>query len=200
MPNSSCAWMRPRPSRPLRRLRWVTHPPSRRPKCAMQPWSGRQRWATHPPSGRPSAQCSQCQRGQGVSHKQCLCPATNTQGKYASTATQSDSRRRMGPPSLCGDLWSSLTGLSAQNPWGTDVPSTTPNQQCATSHHFGIAGYHPTISCSGQRTNVGSFHPRVLEMSVPPTGTKWQHCSSNQGASMPRPEEEETAELDVTPK
>ena len=47
-----CAWMRPSPSRPLRRLRWATQPPSRRPKCATQSQSWRLRWATHLPSRR----------------------------------------------------------------------------------------------------------------------------------------------------
>ena len=40
----------------------------------------------------------------------------------------------------------------------------------------------------------------VSRMPTPQTRTKWQHCSSNQEAMMPRPEEEKVAMLDVTPK
>ena len=40
--------------------------------------------------------------------------------------------------------------------------------------------------------------PTVSRMLAPSTGVKWQHCSSNQEAMTPRPEEEEVAGLDIT--
>ena len=106
----------------------------------------------------------------------------------------------MGLLSLCGGLWSGLTSLSTKNPWGTVVPPTTPNWQCDTSHHFGNAGYHPATGVVGRELMLAAFIPGVLEMSASLMGMKWQYNSSNQGASMTRLREEETAELDDTPK
>ena len=78
----------------------------------------------------------------------------------------------MGLPSLCGGLYSGLMSLSAQNPWGTDVSLTTSNQQCASSHHVGNAGYHPAAGCSWQRTDISSFHPQCIRDTSTSNGCK----------------------------
>ena len=40
----------------------------------------------------------------------------------------------------------------------------------------------------------------MSEMPAHPTGIKQWHCSSHWEATMPRPEEEETVGLDITPE
>ena len=86
--------------------------------------------------------------------------AINPQGKYASAGVWGDSRRRTGLPRLWRPLEWPYKPVHL-NPWGTDVPLITPNQQCATSHHFGNAGYRPTA-------NISSFDPKgVRDASTP---------------------------------
>ena len=97
---------------------------------------------------------------------------------------------------LCGGLCSSLMSLSAQNTYGTNVPLTTSNWQCATSHHFGNASYHPATGCSWP-TSTASI-PSVSDMPAPLMGEKWQHCSFDQGVSMSR--QEKAVKLVDTPK
>ena len=91
-----------------------------------------------------------------------LCPTTNSQGKCANAGVQGEGRRGTGSPSLCGGLWGSLMSLSAQNPWGTNVSPTTPDQQCAACHHSRNHGYHPAAGCNELRTDASSSHPKCI--------------------------------------
>ena len=141
-------------------------------------WMNEAKAHSHGQGGR-GVQCNHDQGGRGVLHShnqggggapcdQCLCPATNAQGEHTCTGVQGDSRGRVGLLSLHGGLWSGLMGLSTQGPWGSDVPPAISNWQCVSSHHFGNAGYYPTASYYGQRTNISSFHPK---------GVRYQHPS-----------------------
>ena len=85
--------------------------------------------------------------------------------------------------------------------WGTNVSLAAPYWQCATSHHLGNARLLPyNLATAGRELMSTASQPTVSEMPAPPTGTKWWCHSSNQEATMWRPEEEEAAGLDVTPK
>ena len=57
----------------------------------------------------------------------------------------------------------------------------------------------PSAVVGRELTSTASI-PGALEMPAPPTGMMWWCHSSDQGASMSTPEEEGTAELDITPK
>ena len=56
------------------------------------------------------------------------------------------------------------------------------------------------LATMGKELTSATSIPRVLETRAPVNGMKKMCHSSNQGASMPRPEEEDTPELDVTPE
>ena len=78
---------------------------------------------------------------------------------------------------------------------------TTPHQQHAPGCLF--LGYWPPPSCWSwqmKRPVPAAPIPRVPEMSSPPTGTKCQHCSSDQDVPIPRQDEEETLEPEYPTK
>ena len=56
----------------------------------------------------------------------------------------------------------------------------------------------PQLAPMGRELPSTACPPTVSRMPAPPSRAKWQHCSSNQEAMMPRPEEEEVASLDIT--
>ena len=90
--------------------------------------------------------------------------------------------------------------LSTQSLWGTNVSLTTPYWQCGTGCYLGNIA--PTLhpATVGRELTSTPSPPTVSEMPAPPTRTKWQCHSSNQEATMPRPEGEEAMGLDITPK
>ena len=65
---------------------------------------------------------------------------------------------------------------------------------------LGMLATTPQLAVVSREPTLAASFWSVLEMPTPLTGMKWWHFSSDQGVSMPRLEEEDTAELDVTPK
>ena len=65
---------------------------------------------------------------------------------------------------------------------------------------LGMLATTPQLATAEREPMSTASPPTVSETPAPSTGTKWQWCSSNQEATMLRPEEEEAAELDITPK
>ena len=56
----------------------------------------------------------------------------------------------------------------------------------------------PQLATTGREPPLTASPPTVSRMLAPPTGTKWQCQSSDQEAMMPRPEEEDVPNLDIT--
>ena len=65
---------------------------------------------------------------------------------------------------------------------------------------FGMLATTLQLATVGRELMSIASPPTVSEMPAPPTRTKCQHCSSNQEATISRPEEEGAAGLDITPK
>ena len=89
------------------------------------------------------------------------------------------------PPKTHGALMYSLQFLTGNVLLATILGMLTTTLQPA------VVGREPTLAAS---------IPSVSEMPAPPTGTKWWCHLSDQGVCTPRLEEEETAELDISPK
>ena len=89
------------------------------------------------------------------------------------------------PPEACGGLMYPLQLLIGNVLLASILGILATTLQPAT------AGREPVSTAS---------LPTVSEMPAPPTGTKWQHCLSNQEGTTPRLEEEGAVGLDVTPK
>ena len=88
-------------------------------------------------------------------------------------------------PEACGVLMYPLQLLIG------NVPLAAIVEMPATILQSAVAGREPMSAAS---------IPSVSDTPAPLTGTKQWHCSYDQEVSMPRPEEEETTELDITPK
>ena len=85
-------------------------------------------------------------------------------------------------------------------PGGHSCTPTTPDQQCATSHHSRDVSYCPATTMEDGGPAPAAPIPSVSEMPVPQVGTKCWHHSSDQGVPTLRLEEQETADLDDTPE
>ena len=154
---------------------------------------------------RNGAQCRTCnvlewgpshwgyKRGWGMPCNCCLHPTTNSQGKHAIAGVQSEGGRGLRLPSLHGGLWGGLMNLSTQNLGGPNVPPSTPDWLCATSHHSRNFGYCPAGSCIGQGTSTSSLHSNCITDASTTRG----HQMLGQSSDL-KQEEEETVEPDHT--
>ena len=113
-----------------------------------------------------------------------VCHTTNSgvlqqthRGKYASTRAQSDSRRKIGFPHLCGWICSSLMSLSARTHGALMYPLQLLTSNVPLATILGMPPSHRPQLAENQET-------QALLMDA-----KWQCHSSDQGVSTPRQEE-----------
>ena len=91
-------------------------------------------------------------------------------------------------------------GLSTQRPGVLMYPLQVLTGNELLASILGMLATIPPSAVAGKEPTSKASIPGVSEMPAPPTGMKQLCHSSNQGASMPTPEEEGTVELDITPE
>ena len=119
---------------------------------------------------------------------------------YASTGAWSDSGRRMGLPSLHGGLWVALWACLPKSHGALMYLLQLLSGNVLLVAILGMPATTPQPAVASRAMTSAASIPRVSETSLPPTGMKQWHHSSDQWASVPRPDKEETAELDITPE
>ena len=187
MPNSLCAWMRPRPLRLSRRLRWAMQLRSRG-------WGAPCSWD----QGGWGALYNQDQGGWGVPHYQFLCLAANPQGKYTGTRVWGRSKEGWDCPAFIEDTIVALQACLPKTHQALMYPLQLLTGNVPLATMLEILATAQTQVVAGRELMSPSSIPSVSEMPAPLTGVKWQCHSFDQGVSTPR--QEETTELDNTPE